>query len=584
MSHSALGDSNLSADTRPQQESSETPAAKGSITETAEARTIKYFMPEAGEVTLVWGVNNWATVPELMRPTGTRVIDGVMRSPMRRQDGTFEVGINVPVGSSLDHGFLITGARDGRPVNVWIKHPNEGILIALFALSLILILIAPLVRRGYAPIRHWVIHIDSAQIKRIALWLGCVNLFLVGSTGVFSYLVRHSEEPGSASPFLKYASVQLNLGAENNLATWYSSTLFFSVAIVAVYCCIADYGGKVSKVQRGPAAGWLVIAAIFALLSLDEMGSIHERIGVISSSAPGGEARGWVEALKVPITLCGTLMILYSYLRLGVNRKALALAIIGTAFFLMNPFLEIGEFSILESSRAISYRWLHDLYLAVEEGAELFGALAWFTGLLIYLSAHTTYLNVDDTTATKCELQMRRVLTAVPVMYVAVLLGTELFVRFTLPGDTGIPRDWFAATLVLLSFGLWWSRFGNVQAVEGDSAGAGYSSFSVAAVLVTALSISVACGVNLPAYLPDGTLPVYLFLSFVALHVFYLGWFGMRNEWLSRLVIGVILALILSITLIVNVDLLPIPIGLAYAVVFLSLTFSPFGRQHGREA
>ncbi|MDH4137090.1 MAG: GDSL-type esterase/lipase family protein [Anaerolineae bacterium] len=41
-------------------------------------REIRYHMPEAGEVYLLWGINGWAVVPQEIRPAGTVVKDLVM--------------------------------------------------------------------------------------------------------------------------------------------------------------------------------------------------------------------------------------------------------------------------------------------------------------------------------------------------------------------------------------------------------------------------------------------------------------------------------------------------------------------------
>jgi mannosyltransferase len=72
---------------------------------------IRYHMPEAGEVFLVWGINEWNVVPEENRPAGTEIKDKVMHTPMVQEGDTFVAKVQVPSGATIDYGFLITEKR-----------------------------------------------------------------------------------------------------------------------------------------------------------------------------------------------------------------------------------------------------------------------------------------------------------------------------------------------------------------------------------------------------------------------------------------------------------------------------------------
>jgi len=74
---------------------------------------IRYHIPQAGEVFLLWGVNGWQTVPEAARPSGTEIKDKLMRTPMNHVNDDFVVEVQVPAGANIDYGFLITKKRDG---------------------------------------------------------------------------------------------------------------------------------------------------------------------------------------------------------------------------------------------------------------------------------------------------------------------------------------------------------------------------------------------------------------------------------------------------------------------------------------
>jgi mannosyltransferase len=79
---------------------------------------IRYHITEASEVFLVWGINGWAVVPEENRPSGTMLKNGVMHTPMTREGDIFVTQVQVPAGTTIDYGFLITKTRSGT-VHVW---------------------------------------------------------------------------------------------------------------------------------------------------------------------------------------------------------------------------------------------------------------------------------------------------------------------------------------------------------------------------------------------------------------------------------------------------------------------------------
>jgi hypothetical protein len=79
---------------------------------------VRYHVPEAGEVELIWGINGWSEVPKAKRPDGTKVdVKRLMHTPMKREDDVFVVKVQVPVGSILNYGFQIT--RDERGEEIW---------------------------------------------------------------------------------------------------------------------------------------------------------------------------------------------------------------------------------------------------------------------------------------------------------------------------------------------------------------------------------------------------------------------------------------------------------------------------------
>ncbi|MFC1975503.1 ABC transporter permease [Chloroflexota bacterium] len=86
---------------------------------------IRYQLPEAGEVFLVWGLDGWNVAPNETRPAGTQVKDGVMHTPMQRQGDTFVTKVQVPVEGTIDFGFLIAKTCSGATIHVWQANGDQ---------------------------------------------------------------------------------------------------------------------------------------------------------------------------------------------------------------------------------------------------------------------------------------------------------------------------------------------------------------------------------------------------------------------------------------------------------------------------
>jgi hypothetical protein len=86
---------------------------------------IRYNNAAASEVILVWGVNGWIVLPEADRPVGTVVEDSIMKTPMIRDAETFVARVNVPAGTTIDYGFLITKDGLGAPVELWESNGGQ---------------------------------------------------------------------------------------------------------------------------------------------------------------------------------------------------------------------------------------------------------------------------------------------------------------------------------------------------------------------------------------------------------------------------------------------------------------------------
>ncbi|MCA9964238.1 MAG: sulfatase-like hydrolase/transferase [Anaerolineales bacterium] len=85
---------------------------------------IRYRLPEAEAVTLIWGINDWSPLPDDLLPRKTKINDDdVMETIMAKDGEFFDATIQVPQGAILNYGFFILNSADGYEVNVW--EPGE---------------------------------------------------------------------------------------------------------------------------------------------------------------------------------------------------------------------------------------------------------------------------------------------------------------------------------------------------------------------------------------------------------------------------------------------------------------------------
>lgn len=87
---------------------------------------IRYYMPQAGEVSLVWGINGWETVPVLLRPPGTVLKERILHTSMSLRDDVFVIDLQVPAGAMINYGFLVTKAYTGQAVQEWDRGLGAG--------------------------------------------------------------------------------------------------------------------------------------------------------------------------------------------------------------------------------------------------------------------------------------------------------------------------------------------------------------------------------------------------------------------------------------------------------------------------
>jgi hypothetical protein len=211
-----------------------------------------------------------------------------------------------------------------------------------------------------------------------------LNLIFVIGTAVVHIIFANSDTLSSVlkNETATYLLSQFNLASENTVATWYSSLLLLVMAFLSLFAYFESHQ-RVADHSRFN-LGWVAISAIFFLLSLDEIGSIHENAGNVSSLDIIGD-QSWESVLAIPILLVVLYVLLFGWFNLRSYTRTYVLFIVGTLLFASVPFQEHIEMRMWAKEGYVE-DWNRPIpFVLLEEGSELFGSLAYIAGVVYYL-------------------------------------------------------------------------------------------------------------------------------------------------------------------------------------------------------
>ena len=214
-----------------------------------------------------------------------------------------------------------------------------------------------------------------------------------------------------------------NLGLELNLSVWWSSMLFFGAAALA-------FG--LARTEGEDRFGWMGLALVLALLSLDELGSLHER----------AEARSFY-----PIVGAVALLLAASLVRLALSGRTRAAALITISFGLF-----VFSTKVLESVDTLDQGALVGAVRGIEEGIELLGC-----GLILLAAVMT--LSEPRTMALRAFVPRLADETTRYVMLGLLVIGLVVLLAYVPDDGRGDPGRWFVAAGFLVVAGtLLWDR------------------------------------------------------------------------------------------------------------------------------
>ncbi|MCL7971303.1 MAG: hypothetical protein M8866_04300, partial [marine benthic group bacterium] len=245
---------------------------------------------------------------------------------------------------------------------------------------------------------------------------------------------------------------QITLAAENNAAVWVASMLLFGVGLVALICAgverlVAASGSGTGTDPRSIVVAWSVVAAGFFLLSLDEMGSLHERLAdnvVVRLVLPEiGFVEGWAAVFTAPLVLLAVVVLWASWRHFQAVSGMLPLVSIGVLLFLTAPVHEHFEVAA-GAANLHANAWGRPAWqIAAEEGTELLATLCFLAAGLRYAEHRSRGIRRLDG---KVGVEIGwRIPTAALAVFTLALVAVHLAgpeVAWAAEGR-GVPSNWF---------------------------------------------------------------------------------------------------------------------------------------------
>lgn len=272
-----------------------------------------------------------------------------------------------------------------------------------------------------------------------------------------------------AAPFPQKLLTFMDLGAENNIGAWFSSMLLATIMWVAVLCFLVDGArGKKDWLRYG----WLLIAAGFAALSFDELGSAHERLDL-----PDGYLGAMLWYLPI-MALLPVYMLAFGFSRMRSDPLAIGLIGLGCLCFATIPAQEYFETAI----RAGSPRPI--LELALEEGTELAGMLAFLAAFFRYCAVTMREPSV------KIAIEPRWFWGIWSATFLMGLVSREIASVLLTPDElSGNCRNWFPSFAAYLAALLAWYTAGAAQSPFRKGAALGVAALFLGASLIAGSQI-----------------------------------------------------------------------------------------------
>jgi hypothetical protein len=195
-----------------------------------------------------------------------------------------------------------------------------------------------------------------------------IGLAVVSVTGCLVELGHHGVGPAAPETVVAL----LSLSYEANVPTWYSSVLLLGCAFL-----LALNAADATRHRRH----WVVLAAVFAYMSLDEVATLHEQLNEVFDLGDGVLRYGWILPAAALVLALGVAYLPFLKALDAVSRRRFLVAgavYVGGALLMELP---LGWWASRYGEESLGYVLID----VVEETLELAGASLFLLALQLRL-------------------------------------------------------------------------------------------------------------------------------------------------------------------------------------------------------
>ena len=210
-----------------------------------------------------------------------------------------------------------------------------------------------------------------ATVGRV-LVLGSLAVMVLHTAAVLGRITIRPESGVLADVF-----ALLDAGGERSLAAWWTGGLLFAAALAAALVALLAAG---SPGRKRESRAWWVMTVVFALLSFDEIVSLHERgarwTAAVIEADSGVAKLGWLLPGTALVVL-GMIVLIPAFRNLPSRPRALVIGGLVTSI-VGAVGMELAYVMLVDAQ--VAWRWIY-LVMAIEEAAEMAGVLVILVGI-----------------------------------------------------------------------------------------------------------------------------------------------------------------------------------------------------------
>ncbi len=399
--------------------------------------------------------------------------------------------------------------------------------------------------------------LNRQHIRLIIGALLVVSLLLALGTWMVGRYWQRYRLPWDEWPVFYKLLMQTNLVRENDVAVWFSSMLLLLIALTCMLCFAAEPRGQDKSWLR---FGWAISALMFAGLSLDEMGSLHEKIAIWNKSM------SWFVLLVPFVIMIPIYMLFFGWIQIRRSRAGFVYTLLGVLCFSTVPLFEFFERNSL-SATGQQLRNSHLFWQTMEEGTELLGMMAFLTATLCFATAIVRMPDnspKETSAVVRVELSRRRFLGITTLLtlsgFTGVFVSKAYIPIINVAGVNGIPENWFPSALIFCAA---------VMLIQ--MSGTGTARIARRSLVVAAILVSIYIGSNLQDFFYPGQ-NVVLKRVFIAMLFVPALLSAITESGRMTKCVGILAASALPATILAGPGIFTAPVGVAAAAILMGFT------------